>query len=125
MLDNASRDEAIFALIGHANEGMAKAAQIKEADYRRSQEVEAVLPEVLDTLVLNRRIAPELRVKAAAQLRDHVTALEFIKELANRDAAQAAGSLGSGYKQATLQGGSTHQQRIADIEERFYQGMGL
>lgn len=124
MLTKEARNNALCELIGHAHEGLAKAAHIREADYRRSQQIEAAIPDVLNSLVENRRIAPGDTLKTAAALRDPVSALQLLKLVAAHDNRPGTTTFGQTYKTAGRMV-STREQRIRQAEEELYQNFDL
>jgi len=125
MYTDQERDHMVFDLISCAHEGMAKAAAIHAAKQQQDREVEAMIPNVLDALVTNRRIAPGETVKVAGWLRNQATTLQFLAELAAHDNSVPSGKLGSTVKKANLQSGTTHKQREDEILEEFFQSYDL
>lgn len=126
MLTEQQRDSQVCDLIECAQECMAKSAQIQQAEYKRSQEIEAIIPDTLDALTENHHIAPEDRKKVASWLRNPVSAIQFLKTVAeNVNQPRNNNSLGYGYKQANSRSGNTKAERIAEAKEDLYNSFGL
>lgn len=110
----------LYNMIGHGNEAIAKAARIRNAQYKQAQAVESVIPDVLTALVDNRRIAAGDTIKVASLLRDPVTALQLLKEVAGHN-NQPSSNIGRTYKAASARG-TTRQDRLYEIENEFMEG---
>lgn len=122
MLTDEARDKYIFDLIGHGNECVAQAAQIKEAAYRQAQEVESLIPDTINALTANNFIAPGDAIKVATALKNPVSAIQLLKKVASRENVKKASALGSTYKRSEYGGmsKSASQQRVDEAEERLY-----
>lgn len=122
MLTEQQRDSQVCDLIECAQECMAKSAQIQQAAYTRAQEVEALIPSTLEALVAHNHIAPEDRKKVASWLRNPVSALQFIKTVAENvdQTRQNKLGYGYGYKKASANTGTTKEERIAAAEDALY-----
>ena len=115
--------QTLYNLIGHGNEAIAKAAKIRSAQYKQAQAVEAAIPEVLNALVENRRIAAGDTIKVANVLRDPVSTLQLLKEVAGHN-NQPSSNIGKTYKTASSRG-TTKAERIREIENEYMEGFNL
>ena len=112
--------QTLYNLIGHGNEAIAKAAKIRSAQYKQAQAVESEIPEVLNALVENRRIAAGDTIKVANLLRDPVSTLQLLKEVAGHN-NQPSSNIGKTYKTASNRG-TTKAERIREIENEYMEG---
>lgn len=124
MLNEQQRNVALYELLGHASEGMAKAAQIRESQHRQAQEIEALIPDTLNALVAGRVIEPGQVTKYASYLRNPGAALELLKLAAERRGTSKA-SLGTTYKTASAAGQlSSRELALQKADEAFYADLG-
>ena len=124
MLNNMERDQLIYELIGSAQAGMAKAAAIQQAQNQRQQEAEALIPQVINALVENQRIAPGEAIKVASWLRNPTAALQFMAEIAAHDNRMPSSHIGRPVKTASAHQ-NTKQVRQENHLSAFCQEMGL
>lgn len=93
-----------------------KAAQLYDAEQRRSAEANELIPKVADALVAHGRIAPEEREKVAKALQNPNESLRLLIKLAAHRNAQELDSLRLG----TPAGGA--QKQASELQRDFYGG---
>ena len=137
-------DEKVVEQIKVSDIAMQKAAAAEEAARTKQAECEALIPQVVDTMVKHERITPQQREKLAEMLRDPAKTLELMMKVAGHRNADEIAKLGSGVtgdgqvKTAAAQGSpyepassltSPHvgarTTRVKQSSVNLFQGLGL
>lgn len=123
MLTEQDKNKTLRTLIGHAHEGMAKAAHIVDSHRKQAEAVEALIPQILEALENSRKMDYSDRSKVASWLRNPVSAAQYMLELV-KSANTDSGSLGhASRKTAQAQNMSSSERNKADALERLREGL--
>lgn len=112
-------NENLQNLIGHAQAGLEKAAEIRRSQLAQARKVEQMIPRAVQTLVDNNRISPLEAEKTARYITDHAQAIDLITMLA----AQNVGTDKTVYDVGTTCKSAASQQESADAV--WFSGLGL
>ena len=136
--------EKVLQQIQISDTALTKAAAAEAAHQEKQAQVEALIPQVVDTMVQFERINPTQKEKLAEMLKDPVTVLELMMKVAGHRNKEELGRLGSGVsadgqtKTASAQGSGynpahsvndpnvgARTTRIKQSSVNLFQGLGL
>lgn len=126
-MPDTSKDQKICEYIKRTGSLVAQAEKQAAAQVQKTAAVNALIPDVVDALISNGRIAEELREKAAAQLKDHARTLEILASVAAHRNDVEKMHIGTGVKSASAAkrgfavGERTSEEKESDVLmlERF------
>lgn len=91
--------EKVLEHLQVSEQGLKKAAEAEAAHRAKQAQVEALIPQVLDTMISHGRIRPDQREKLAQALRDPARSLELMISVAGHRNAEELSRLGTGIQQ--------------------------
>lgn len=86
--------EKVIEQIRISDIGLQKAAAAEQAQQAKQAQVEALIPQVVDTMIRHERITPNQREKLAGMLRDPAQVLELMIKVAGHRNADELSRLG-------------------------------
>jgi len=91
-----SLPERVVQHIQVSNTALEKASAFEQAHRHKQAQVEALIPQVVDTMVQHERITPNQREKLAEMLKDPAKVLELMVKVAGHRNTDEIARLGSG-----------------------------